>query len=130
MERHDPPPSAPKRGAEDKPSIPPSGRRILVLLQDRLPSLPPESWEAIRARLCLSPREFQVSLAVLAGLTEKGIAKALRISSATVHTHLERIFRKLEVRSQTALVARLFQSYLEVHDEAAQEVSANQPSAE
>jgi DNA-binding NarL/FixJ family response regulator len=39
--------------------------------------LPPESWEEVRSRLGLTPREFEIALLLLAGHTEKGTAKAL-----------------------------------------------------
>jgi DNA-binding CsgD family transcriptional regulator len=54
--------------------------------------------------LGLSPRETQVLTCVLAGLTEAGIAQALGISTHTVHTHLERLYRKLGIHSRTQLL--------------------------
>jgi PAS domain S-box-containing protein len=55
----------------------------------------------------LSPRERQVAERLLAGDRVPMISRALRISPATVRTHLKSIFRKLGVRSQAALIEKL-----------------------
>jgi len=74
--------------------------------------LPPESLEDVRSRLGLSPREFEIALLLVAGHTEKGTAKALQSRPATVHSHVERIYRKVGVGSRTGLVSKLFEAYL------------------
>jgi DNA-binding NarL/FixJ family response regulator len=76
--------------------------------------LPPGSLEEVRSRLGLTPREFEIALSLLAGHTEKGSAKALQSRPATVHSHVERIYRKLEVRSRSGLITKLFAAYLRV----------------
>jgi DNA-binding CsgD family transcriptional regulator len=55
----------------------------------------------------LTDRENRIALGVIDGLTDRAIADALGISYWTVRTHLEHIFRKLEVKNRAALVARL-----------------------
>ena len=63
-------------------------------------------WDAICAELGLSPREIQVGRAILANMPDSRIAATLGISVHTVHTHLERMYRKLKCnnRYQVALV--------------------------
>jgi DNA-binding CsgD family transcriptional regulator len=55
----------------------------------------------------LSAREREVARMVAKGYTNKTIAAVLEISSWTVDTHIRRIFGKLNVRSRSAMVARL-----------------------
>ncbi|MEQ1844039.1 MAG: helix-turn-helix transcriptional regulator [Nitrospira sp.] len=56
----------------------------------------------------VTPREAQVMEGVLKGLTNGAIASQLQISARTVQKHLERVFRKLGVRSRSELVARAY----------------------
>lgn len=74
--------------------------------------LPSAAWEEIRNSLGLSLREFEIALHVMKGLSEVEIADHLGSSPSTVHTHLERIYRRLGIRSRCALVARLFGTYV------------------
>lgn len=69
--------------------------------------------DALRRRLMLSPREFQVSLLVVDGFPDKLIARELKCSQHTVDTHLRRIFRKLGIGSRQRLVTRVFVVLLE-----------------
>jgi DNA-binding NarL/FixJ family response regulator len=48
----------------------------------------------------LTPREEQVLACVFQGMADKEIAANLGIGTATVHTHLHRLFEKLGVRSR------------------------------
>ncbi|MPZ97376.1 MAG: response regulator [Propionibacteriales bacterium] len=52
----------------------------------------------------LSSREIDVLTAVARGLTNKGIARQLHISEATVKTHLLHVCNKLDVDNRTAAV--------------------------
>ena len=54
----------------------------------------------------LSPREIEVLDQVAKGASNKDIARTLRISQATVKTHLIHVFGKLGVDSRTAAVTR------------------------
>lgn len=56
----------------------------------------------------ITPRETQAMEGVLRGLTNGAIASQLQISSRTVQKHLERVFRKLGVRSRSELVGRAY----------------------
>lgn len=55
-------------------------------------------------------REAEVVGWLARGLTNKAIASKLQISSRTVQKHMERMFKKLGVRSRTELVARAYMS--------------------
>lgn len=83
---------------------------------------PPEflsesDWEAIVATLHLSDREGEIIANVMDGASETEIARLLGISQHTVHTHLERLHRKLHVTSRPQLIARIFATYVNVvHD--------------
>jgi len=45
----------------------------------------------------LSPREFQITVLLLAGNTISGISKMLEIGNSTVGTHKSNIYQKLNV---------------------------------
>jgi DNA-binding NarL/FixJ family response regulator len=54
----------------------------------------------------MTPRELEVLNAIGEGLTNKAIARRLEISLHTVKFHIESIFRKLDVRTRTAAMAK------------------------
>jgi DNA-binding CsgD family transcriptional regulator len=64
--------------------------------------------------LRLSQREVEIVRGMFDGLTEPAIASGLGISSRTVHTHVERLHRKLHVNHQVALVLRVMGEFLEL----------------
>ena len=55
----------------------------------------------------LTPRELDVARLVAQGLTNAEIAERLDIGRRTVATHLERIYRRLEIGSRAELARRL-----------------------
>ena len=55
----------------------------------------------------LTPQEEQIAVAVAAGRSNREIASALFISPKTVEAHLTKVYRKLGVRSRSALAARM-----------------------
>jgi DNA-binding CsgD family transcriptional regulator len=60
----------------------------------------------------LSLREAQIVLAMFDDQKESAMASDLGISPHTVHTHIDRLYRKLSVSSRVALVLRIFVEYL------------------
>ncbi len=54
----------------------------------------------------LSPRETEVLDYLVKGYSYKEVAEAMSISYGTVHTHIERIYKKLHVQSRAQAVAR------------------------
>ena len=64
-------------------------------------------WKVIAASLNLSPRELQIVQRVFHDENEATIAAELGMAPGTVHTHLERLYRKLNVHTRCALVVRI-----------------------
>jgi DNA-binding CsgD family transcriptional regulator len=91
---------------------------------------PPEfltesDWGAIVDVLRLSEREGAIISSAMDGASETAIARILGISQHTVHTHLERLHRKLHVTTRPQLIARIFAAYVDVVNDA----SATPPPA-
>ena len=59
--------------------------------------------DAERPDADLSPQEFRVALAVCEGMTNAEVAAALFLSVKTVEFHLGRVYRKLGIRSRSAV---------------------------
>jgi DNA-binding NarL/FixJ family response regulator len=64
-------------------------------------------WAYLANRLMLSPREIQVIRGVCQDRKEAEIAADLGLSSYTVHTYVDRVYRKLQVNSRVELVVFL-----------------------
>lgn len=84
----------------ESPVTPSIARRILDHFQ-RSGSAPSEVEK-------LSPREKEIMEQMARGLIYKEIASVLGISMETVRTHLRHVYRKLEVKSGTEAVMKLF----------------------
>ncbi|MBL8746029.1 MAG: helix-turn-helix transcriptional regulator [Phycisphaerae bacterium] len=82
--------------------IPPDGRDVLTNSE----------WTAVGLALRLSPRELQIVQAVFDDKKEAAIADDLGISSHTVHTHLERLYRKVGARGRTTMAVRVLAEHL------------------
>jgi DNA-binding NarL/FixJ family response regulator len=54
------------------------------------------AWQAIAASLQLSGRELEIVRAIFNGQKETAIAARLGVTPRTVHTHVERMYRKLD----------------------------------
>lgn len=63
-------------------------------------------WQFIDRELGLSGREHDIMELVLADVKESAMGARLGISPHTVHTHLERLYRKLGVSGRVQLVVR------------------------
>lgn len=72
-----------------------------------------DDWSALGFELALAPRELEVVKGVFDDLKELAIADDLGISPHTVHTYLERVYRKLSVGSRVELVVRVFSAYID-----------------
>ena len=74
--------------------------------------LPLGRWSSIARALGLSGRELDVVRCILDGRSEESTARALGISSHTVHTHIDRLHRKLQVGNRAELILRIFAEYV------------------
>ncbi len=72
----------------------------------------PAQWQEVGARLKLSDRELEVVIGVFDDLKEAAIATRLGISAHTVHTHLERLYRKLGVNGRGRLITEVLAEHL------------------
>ncbi len=88
-----------------------------------------DEWESLAEALQLTPRELDIVQCLLFGKSEIDIGRELGISTNTVHTHLGRIYRKLEVRSIAGLILRIFATYVEHGRRAAKDARASSPLA-
>lgn len=71
----------------------------------------PTEIDAIARALRLSEREVEVALLALEDLGEVQIAERLGVSPRTVHTHFDRLYRKLDVHSRPAMLVKLFRTF-------------------
>jgi len=74
--------------------------------------LPYDGWRMIANSLRISDRELQIIQGIFDDRKEFAIADDLTISVHTVHTHLERLYRKLDVSSRVGLVLSILSEYL------------------
>ncbi len=65
-------------------------------------------WTAIARSLSFSPREFEIVKYIFDDESEEGIALGLDISRHTVHSYLNRLYRKIGVNSRTQLLVCIF----------------------
>lgn len=78
----------------------------------RSPMLSDLAWREIARSLKLSPRELQIVRATFDDQEESTIAEGLGIALRTVHTHIERLHRKLEVTDRVQLVLCIMSEFL------------------
>jgi DNA-binding NarL/FixJ family response regulator len=64
----------------------------------------------------LSPREAEVLDLLAKGFLYKEIADQMKVSYATVHTHIRHVYEKLHVRSRTEAVAKHLNQARARHD--------------
>ena len=67
-------------------------------------SLSEQEWSALIQRLGLAPRQAEVMKHILHGKADRQIAIEMGISTATVRTHLGRLFRKYGVNDRVELI--------------------------
>lgn len=67
-------------------------------------------WARTQQKLGLSPRQAQIIRLVLQGRTDKQIAQELKISRATVRTHMRRLFDKFDLNDRLELTLLILAS--------------------
>jgi DNA-binding CsgD family transcriptional regulator len=77
--------------------------------------LPADDWDEIRRTLRLSVREADIAALIIANASNGTIAQRLSISAHTVHSHLERLYRKLAICSREELITCVFRTYVQRH---------------
>ena len=70
------------------------------------------AWLEIAAALAITKRERQIIQGVFDNLPKAAIAHRLNISAHTTHTHLNRLFKKLNVTTRTELVLRIMEQMI------------------
>ena len=82
-----------KGGAPMSPKI---ARKIIHEFQD----------EATNDQFLLTPREIEIAKRVEEGLTYKEIGERLNISTHTVHTHIKKIYEKLQAKDRNDAIIK------------------------
>lgn len=70
-----------------------------------------QEWEKIASALTLTKRELQIVRGVFDDRTEFAIAADLGVSPHTIHTHFDRMHRKLAVHTRAALTLRVMHEF-------------------
>jgi DNA-binding CsgD family transcriptional regulator len=83
-------------------------RMLLALLRPHLNEVYQDLQRSRQSASALTARQRELLKLVAVGWSNLEIARALKISPATVRTHLEHIFKQLDVASRTAAAARAF----------------------
>jgi DNA-binding NarL/FixJ family response regulator len=99
-------------GTKRKGKASENSARLKAILHRGRSILPPDAWEVIANSLRISGRELQIIQEIFDDRKELAIADELEISIHTVHTHLERLYRKLGVSSRVTLVLYILSEYL------------------
>lgn len=79
---------------------------------DGMPVLSEKAWVEIACALKLSGRELEILRGMFKDETEGSIAAGLGISRRTVHAHMERLHRKLGVKSRGHLIQRVMWEFI------------------
>jgi DNA-binding CsgD family transcriptional regulator len=88
-----------------------SAKLKAILHRDRS-MLPNDAWRVIANSLRISDRQLQIIQEIFDDRKELAIADDLAISVHTVHTHLERLYRKLGVSTRAGLILCILSEYL------------------
>ncbi len=79
-----------------------------MVVSVRQPLISTREWLQLIQSLELSPRQADIVKHLLRGRSDKQIAAALKISVATVRTHLGRLFQKFGINDRVELILYIF----------------------
>jgi DNA-binding CsgD family transcriptional regulator len=68
-------------------------------------------WAELVEQMELSPREGEIVRCLFADDSDKQIAMKLQISISTVRTHMNRLFRKLNISDRQELILHIFRLF-------------------
>ena len=71
-----------------------------------------QNWRAIGDELHLSARQLQIAKCMFDGFDEPSIGRVLGLSRHTVHSHVNRLYKKIQVKSRCELMVRVFLVFL------------------
>ena len=90
--------------------------------------VPEHGWPRIARETRLTRREMEIARELFQGLGEAAIADELGISVHTVHTHIHRMYRKLDVRNRSEFILRVVSTHVESNAERTERQSALAPA--
>ena len=64
-------------------------------------------WRSLTNSLELTPRQLEIVKAIFDDKTEAAIAAELGVTYNTVHSHVRRLYKKLEVHSRSGVIMRV-----------------------
>jgi DNA-binding NarL/FixJ family response regulator len=68
----------------------------------------PEEWTNVRHRLRLSERQAQIVRLLVQGKADKQIAYELGVSTSTIRTYMDRLFRRFNLHDRVELIVHVF----------------------
>ena len=77
-----------------------------ILERPRIALLDEKHWLYVQKRYHMSPRESHVAKLVCQGFNNDEIAKALKIRTGTVKTHIRNIYRRIRVKNKIEMLLK------------------------
>jgi len=88
---------------------------FIIFLMEKIMPRHKMDLEKFKKHFDLSDRQMEIVKYLLGGLTNKEIADVSCVSEDTIKGHLRQIMKRLEVRSRTGILSKVFQLFNEPH---------------